>query len=140
MRDMTFNTCRIPKHPDSSIKVLPKLKNDGGRTINATACKTLFPDFSQQKAILCIKCKFPPALCMILTSECPGTYTLTRQLALFGLPFPLIPPTVCLYCITAEASCCFSVVIRPKVVSIFLHLYGISYNSPGCLLFKLFIQ
>lgn len=56
---------------------------------------------------------------MILTSEYPGTYTLTGHLALFVLSFPLIAVMSSLHFSAAEACCFFSVVIRPKVVSIF---------------------
>lgn len=49
-------------------------------------------------------------------------YTLTRYLALFVLPFPIIPFMSSLHYSAAEASC-FSVVIIPKVVSIIVSIW-----------------
>lgn len=69
MCDMTFNACCIPEHPDRSIKALPELKSDEGRNHKCHSMlkkKNLFPE---KKNISSMKCKFSPALCMILTSN-----------------------------------------------------------------------
>lgn len=67
-----------------------------------------------------MKYTFLPPLCMMLTSNPPNAFLLTKHLALFVLLL-LTAVMSSLHYRAAKISCCFSMVIRPKVVPVFQH-------------------